>query len=90
MIQPGDEDKPAYKIARYHRVKKEPHMNIQDVILELPEHSKAIAEVLSDKHHKLINLSFSSTVLEGQVKHYALVIWEDQEEDTHWYIRPNS
>jgi hypothetical protein len=47
------------------------------VILELPEQAAELDQMISNQAHDITNIGFSSVVVDGTVKHFALVIWHD-------------
>jgi hypothetical protein len=47
------------------------------VILELPEQAAELDQMISNQAHDITNIGFSSAVVDGTVKHFALVIWHD-------------
>ncbi len=53
-------------------------MNKQNhAILSLPEQTAELDQMISDQAYDITNISFSSAVVDGTVKHFALVIWHD-------------
>lgn len=47
------------------------------VILELPAQKEKLNAMISDQAVDLTNIGFSSVVVDGEVKHFALLIWHD-------------
>lgn len=47
------------------------------VILELPAQEAKLNAMISDQAVDITNIGFSSVVVDGEVKHFALVIWHD-------------
>jgi len=61
-------------------------MKTQHTILELPQQGETLNEITADKQHEIISVSLSSTIDESMVKHYALVVWKDNDTSEHWHV----
>lgn len=60
-------------------------MNRRHAILSLPEQNADFDKVISDERHDVTSINFSSTVVDGEVKHFALVVWHDFEYGEHMW-----
>ncbi len=60
-------------------------MKKKHAILSLPDQSADFEKVISDEHHNVTSINFSSTVVDGEVKHFALVVWHDFEYGEHMW-----
>jgi hypothetical protein len=61
-------------------------MKTEHTILSLPEQGQILNEITSDKEHEIISVSLSSTEEEGIVRHFALVVWKDNDSSEHWHV----
>lgn len=61
-------------------------MQVRNVVLELPAESKELNDIVQDKDHDIQNMSLSSSVVDGEVKHFVLVVWEDRVKEEHWHV----
>ncbi len=52
-------------------------MKKRHVILQLPSQEAELNEMISAEAKDITNIGFSSTVVDGEVKHFALIIWHD-------------
>jgi len=60
-------------------------MDKKHAILELPLQDDDFKKILGDKKHQILNILFSSAAVEGQVKHFVLIIWHDFEYGDHTF-----
>jgi hypothetical protein len=58
-------------------------MKKRHAVVELPKQNKDLDKLISDENHHILHLSFSSAVVEGQLQHYVLVVWHDEEYGDH-------
>ncbi len=58
-------------------------MKTRHVILNLPEQDEIFEKIISDEAHNIQNVNFSSAVVNGEVKHYVLLVWHDFEYGEH-------
>lgn len=58
-------------------------MNKRHAILEMPEQATDFDKIISDERHDVSSINFSSAVVDGAVKHFALVVWHDFEYGEH-------
>ncbi|MBT3198823.1 MAG: hypothetical protein HN350_02810 [Phycisphaerales bacterium] len=61
-------------------------MKTKNVILDLPDQSDTLNEITADKQHDIISVSLSSAMDGGIVRHFALVVWTDEDESEHWHV----
>ena len=50
-------------------------MKVETKLVELPGEQKVMDEIVGDGDHEVKTVSLSSVVHEGQLKHFALVVW---------------
>ncbi len=60
-------------------------MQTKHVILELPAQGETLNEITADKQHDVLSISLSS-VADGGIKHFALVVWIDKDSSEHWHV----
>lgn len=60
-------------------------MNQKHAIIGLPEQAEDFDKIISDESHNMISINFSSTVVEGDVKHFALLVWQCYEYGEHMF-----
>ncbi|MFC1746109.1 hypothetical protein ACFL35_19105 [Candidatus Riflebacteria bacterium] len=58
-------------------------MKKKHIILELPGQDEDFNKIISDQNHQVIEIAFSSAALDGQIKHFVLVVWHDYEFGDH-------
>lgn len=52
-------------------------MKKRHVILELPVQNQELDKMISDEAKDITNIGFSSTTVDGELKHFVLVVWHD-------------
>lgn len=60
-------------------------MQKKHTILELPEQNADFDTIISDDRHDVNSINFSSTTVDGQIKHFALIVWHDFEYGEHLF-----
>jgi len=55
------------------------------MIIKLPQEKENLDRIISDENHEVKYVSFSSVVLDGEVQHYAFVLWHDAEYGDHMF-----
>ena len=61
-------------------------VKVETKIVELPTEQELLKEILADSDHDVKNISLSTVVHEGRLKHFALVVWSDKGKAEHWYL----
>ncbi|HPQ42309.1 MAG TPA: hypothetical protein PLV45_18200 [bacterium] len=60
-------------------------MKKKHMIIKLPQEKENLDRIISDENHEVKYVSFSSVVLDGEVQHYAFVLWHDAEYGDHMF-----
>lgn len=60
-------------------------MKRRHAIFELPKHNEFFDKLISDEQNDVQNINFSSTVVDGEVKHFAMVVWHGFEYGEHMW-----
>ena len=60
-------------------------MKKKHLILELPKDGGNLNKIISDDQHDLQQVSLSSVVVNGEVRHFVLVLWHDSEYGDHQF-----
>ncbi len=58
-------------------------MKMRHVIIELPAQNDAFDKIISDERHNVTSINFSSAVVDGALKHFAMIVWHDFEYGEH-------
>jgi hypothetical protein len=60
-------------------------MKKKHTIVELPKDNGNLDKIISDEKHNVQEVSLSSVVVNGEVKHFVLVVWHDEEYGDHQF-----
>ncbi len=58
-------------------------MELHHRIFVLPEEDRLLDQALADGAHQIKHIAFSTTVVDGAVKHHVLVVWHTEEYGDH-------
>lgn len=60
-------------------------MKKRHAIFQLPSQKEFFDKLISDERNDVTNISFSSAAVDGEVKHFALVVWHGFEYGEHMW-----
>lgn len=60
-------------------------MKRRHAIFELPKQNEFFDKLISDEQNEVQSINFSSTVMDGEVKHFAMVVWHGFEYGEHMW-----
>ncbi len=60
-------------------------MKKKHMIVKLPDEKEYLDKIISDDHHEVKHVAFSSIVKDGKIEHYVLIVWHDAEYGDHMF-----